>query len=337
MSVIIELKGMGKTFTTSNGSVTALDDINLQIEKGEIFGIIGLSGAGKSTLVRCINFLEEPTSGSVIFKGKNLGTLSQKDLRASRREMSMIFQQFNLLEQRNVLRNVTFPLELVKTDRKKAEEKAMQLLKIVGLDDRAKAYPSQLSGGQKQRVAIARALASDPEVILCDEATSALDPKTTKQILELLKKINKEMGVTVIVITHEMKVIEAICDKVAIIDSSHIAETGPVSQIFASPKTPIGRRLILGDDSRHDEIHEHLEGARKLRLVFEGSTYGEPIISALSKQCNASVNIVFANLNQVEGRTVGQMVIELPEDSIQQADIISFLKARAVKFEEVKS
>ena len=226
---IIRLEGLGKQFSTANGTVTALEDINLEIKSGEIFGIIGLSGAGKSTLVRCINYLEVPTSGKVIFQDKNLSAMSDKQKRLARQSMGMIFQQFNLLSQRNVLQNICFPMEIAGTGRAEARKRAEELLALVGLEDRAKAYPAQLSGGQKQRVAIARAMATNPRVLLCDEATSALDPNTTKSILQLLKRINREMGVTVIVITHEMAVIEAICDKVAIIDHSHIAEVGKVS------------------------------------------------------------------------------------------------------------
>ena len=328
---IIELRELGKTFQTKNGSVTALDDINLSIRKGEIFGIIGLSGAGKSTLVRCINYLEVPTAGSVLFMGKSLGALSEAELRAARRQMSMIFQQFNLLAQRNVLRNITFPLELIGTDKTKAKEKAMQLLKLVGLEDRAKAYPSQLSGGQKQRVAIARALATDPKVLLCDEATSALDPNTTKQILALLKRINAEMGVTVIVITHEMAVIEAICDRVAIIDSSHIAESGPVAKIFSEPKTEIGRKLILGD-----AVGNVAFNGKKLRLIFDGLASKKPIISELVMACKTPVNIAFANTKDIDGVAYGQMVIELPEDETEQLRVVNFLKANQVKYEEVR-
>ena len=331
MENMIELRSLGKTFRTQSGMVTALDDINLEIYKGEIFGIIGLSGAGKSTLVRCINYLEVPTSGSVIFQGRNLGTLSEQDLRAARREMGMIFQQFNLLAQRNVLRNVTFPLELTGTPKNEAKDRAIELLRLVGLEDRIKAYPAQLSGGQKQRVAIARALATNPKVLLCDEATSALDPNTTKQILELLRRINQEMGVTVIVITHEMAVIEAICDRVAIIDQSHIAEEGPVSRIFSEPKTKIGRQLILGDASRAVTF-----GGRKLRLVFDGHLATEPIISDLVMACKTPINIVFANTKQLDGKALGQMVIELPADETEQNRVLHFLKANHVVYEEVQ-
>ena len=230
---IICLEGLGKQFQTTNGTVTALDDINLEILQGEIFGIIGLSGAGKSTLVRCINYLETPTAGRVIFEGQNLSMMKEAEIRKARQSMGMIFQQFNLLAQRNVLQNVCFPMEIAGVPKAEAKKRAAELLKLVGLEERMKAYPAQLSGGQKQRVAIARAMSTNPKVLLCDEATSALDPNTTKSILELLKKINRERGITVIVITHEMAVIESICDRVAIIDHSHIAESGKVSEIFS--------------------------------------------------------------------------------------------------------
>ncbi|WP_029200240.1 methionine ABC transporter ATP-binding protein [Oribacterium sp. NK2B42] len=335
--VIIQLVNMGKVFHTSSGDVVALDDINLDIKEGSIQGIIGLSGAGKSTLVRCINYLEIPTSGKVIFEGKSLGDLSDREVREARRNMGMIFQQFNLLDQRNLLDNVTFPLEIAGTDRKKARERAMELLKLVGLEDRVKNYPAQLSGGQKQRVAIARALATNPKVLLCDEATSALDPKTTTQILELLKQINQEMGVTVIVITHQMSVIEAICDSVAIIDHSHIAESGPVAEVFSNPKTEIGRRLILGDGNA-DSVKPVDFGAdtnRKIRIVFDGHSAHQPIISDLVLTCKVPVNILLANTKEVEGQAVGQMVVELPGEEEDADKLLHYLKDNSIKFEEV--
>ena len=335
--VIIQLVNMGKAFHTSSGDVVALDDINLDIKEGSIQGIIGLSGAGKSTLVRCINYLEIPTSGKVIFEGKSLGDLSEKEVREARRNMGMIFQQFNLLDQRNLLDNVTFPLEIAGTDRKKARERAMELLKLVGLEDRVKNYPAQLSGGQKQRVAIARALATNPKVLLCDEATSALDPKTTTQILELLKQINQEMGVTVIVITHQMSVIEAICDSVAIIDHSHIAESGPVAEVFSNPKTEIGRRLILGDGNADSvkPVDFGVDSNRKIRIVFDGHSAHQPIISDLVLTCKVPVNILFANTKEVEGQAVGQMVVELPGEEEDAEKILHYLKDNSIKFEEV--
>lgn len=335
---IIQLVNMGKTFHTSSGDVVALDDINLDILEGTIQGIIGLSGAGKSTLVRCINYLEVPTSGRVLFENKSLGDMSDKEIRQARRKMGMIFQQFNLLDQRNLLRNVTFPLEIAGVEKKKATERAMELLKLVGLEDRVKNYPSQLSGGQKQRVAIARALATNPRVLLCDEATSALDPKTTTQILALLKKINQEMGVTVIVITHQMSVIEAICDNVAIIDHSHIAESGPVSEVFNHPKTEIGRRLILGDGNANaiQPVNFGASQNPKIRITFDGQNAHAPIISDMILNCHAPVNILFANTKEVEGEALGQMVVELPDNPEEAERILQYLKTKQIRFEEVK-
>lgn len=241
---IIQLKNLEKKFHNNKSTVTALEQINLEIQEGEIFGIIGLSGAGKSTLVRCINMLETPTAGSVIFEGQDLTTLRPKELAKARQSMGMIFQQFNLLMQRNALDNVCFPLELSGVSKAEARKRATELLETVGLSDKAKSYPSQLSGGQKQRVAIARALATNPKILLCDEATSALDPNTTRSILSLLKDINARFGITIIVITHEMSVIQDICTKVAIIDNSRIAETGEVREIFTNPKSEIAKQLI---------------------------------------------------------------------------------------------
>ena len=330
---IIRLEGLGKQFSTANGTVTALEDINLEIKSGEIFGIIGLSGAGKSTLVRCINYLEVPTSGKVIFQDKNLSAMSDKQKRLARQSMGMIFQQFNLLSQRNVLQNICFPMEIAGTGRAEARKRAEELLALVGLGDRAKAYPAQLSGGQKQRVAIARAMATNPRVLLCDEATSALDPNTTKSILQLLKRINREMGVTVIVITHEMAVIEAICDKVAIIDHSHIAEVGKVSDIFSGPKSEIGRQLILGE-AGHTAVNFGKSG--QIRIIFDGRESSEPIISNMVLACKVPVNIMHADTRDIEGKAMGQMLIQLPEDEADANRIRNYLKTTRVTFEEVR-
>lgn len=330
---IIRLEGLGKQFSTANGTVTALEDINLEIKSGEIFGIIGLSGAGKSTLVRCINYLEVPTSGKVIFQDKNLSAMSDKQKRLARQSMGMIFQQFNLLSQRNVLQNICFPMEIAGTGRAEARKRAEELLALVGLEDRAKAYPAQLSGGQKQRVAIARAMATNPRVLLCDEATSALDPNTTKSILQLLKRINREMGVTVIVITHEMAVIEAICDKVAIIDHSHIAEVGKVSDIFSGPKSEIGRQLILGE-AGHTAVNFGKSG--QIRIIFDGRESSEPIISNMMLACKVPVNIMHADTRDIEGKAMGQMLIQLPEDEADANRIRNYLKTTRVTFEEVR-
>lgn len=331
---IIRLVGLGKYFDTSNGPIKALDDINLSIGRGEIYGIIGLSGAGKSTLVRCINYLELPTSGDVFFENKSLSNMKPKEQRLARQSMGMIFQQFNLLEQRNVLQNVCFPLEIAKKPKKEARERAMELLEIVGLQDRANAYPAQLSGGQKQRVAIARALATNPKILLCDEATSALDPNTTKSILDLLREINKTMGVTVVVITHEMAVIEAICDRVAIIDQSHIAEEGSVVQIFSNPKSKIGRQLILGDAA--DQVIR-FRNSRQIRISFDGRSSFEPVLANLILTCKVPVNIIHAETRDINGTAMGQMVIQLPENETDQGRVLNYLNTSQIPYEEVKS
>lgn len=328
---IIRIQNLGKTFKTAAGEVKALDNINLDICQGEIFGIIGLSGAGKSTLVRCINYLEVPTEGDVFFEGERLAGMTGAQQRKTRQSMGMIFQQFNLLAQRNVIRNVCFPLELAGVQKKEARERAMELLKTVGLEDKAKSYPAQLSGGQKQRVAIARALATNPKVILCDEATSALDPNTTKSILSLLKEINRTMGVTVIVITHEMAVIEAICDRVAIIDSSHIAEVGTVSEIFSEPKSRIGRQLILGDAVERVDFGN----ARQIRITFDGRESTEPVISNLVLACKVPINIMYAATKDIGGTAMGQMIVQLPEGEADAARVIHYLQTVKIPFEEV--
>ena len=328
---IIQISHLGKEFQTTEGTVRALNDVSLEIYQGEVFGIIGLSGAGKSTLVRCVNYLEVPTEGDVIFEGRPLGDMSPGELRKARQSMGMIFQQFNLLSQRNVLRNVCFPLELVGIPKAEARARAMELLKTVGLEDRAGAYPAQLSGGQKQRVAIARALATNPKVILCDEATSALDPNTTKSILGLLKEINRTMGVTIIVITHEMAVIEAICDRVAIIDQSRIAESGKVSEIFSEPKSRIGRQLILGDAARQVKFG----GSRQIRVIFDGRESAEPVISNLVLACKVPVNIMYAQTRDVGGTAMGQMILQLPEDETEASRALHYLETVKIPYEEV--
>lgn len=330
---IICLEGLGKQFQTTNGTVTALDDINLEILQGEIFGIIGLSGAGKSTLVRCINYLETPTAGRVIFEGQNLSMMKESEIRKARQSMGMIFQQFNLLAQRNVLQNVCFPMEIAGVPKAEAKKRAAELLKLVGLEERMKAYPAQLSGGQKQRVAIARAMSTNPKVLLCDEATSALDPNTTKSILELLKKINRELGITVIVITHEMAVIESICDRVAIIDHSHIAESGKVSEIFSGPKSEIGRQLILGETAGQKTSFAR---ARQIRVIFNGQESSEPIISNMVLACKVPVNILLADTHDIGGKAMGQMLLQLPEDEADAGRICNYLKTVGVTYEEVR-
>ncbi len=327
---MIELKNLCKTYSSAAGNVEALRDINLSIQDGEIFGIIGLSGAGKSTLVRCINLLERPTSGAVIIDGQDITRLSRPELLKTRRSISMIFQGFNLLEQRSVLHNVTFPLEIAGVKRQAARDKALELLKVVGLEEKRDAYPSQLSGGQKQRVAIARALASDPRYLLCDEATSALDPNTTRSILELLRSINKNLGVTIIVITHEMKVIDQICDRVAVIDQSRIAEEGRVSDVFTNPQSEIARELILPQDRAALDT----TGGKKLRLIFDGMHTQEPFISRMTLDCQAPVNIIFADTKEFEGTIYGHMIVELPSDENQAAKIVTWLKNSPITWKE---
>ncbi len=332
---IIELKNIVKTFPSEKvgEGVHAVRDVSLAIEEGDIFGIIGYSGAGKSTLVRCINLLEKPTSGEVIVEGKNITGYSEVELRAVRRRMGMIFQHFNLLNSANVFENVAAPLKNQgKLSGKEIKERVEEMLRLTGLEDKERAYPSQLSGGQKQRVAIARALVGRPKILLCDEATSALDPKTTEQILSLLKKINREMGVTIIIITHQMSVIESICDEVAIIDHSHIAECGPVKEVFQSPKTEIGKRLILGEG----EKEAFFGSGRRFRIVFDGRKAHEPILSELILALHTPVNILFANTKEVDGMAVGQMVIELPENIEDILHVTEFMKERGIAFEEVR-
>ena len=327
---MIELKHLGKIYSSASGSVEALKDVNLTIADGEIFGIIGLSGAGKSTLVRCINLLERPTSGEVLVDGQNIMTLSQKELLQVRRQIGMIFQGFNLLEQRTVLRNICFPLEISGTPKAEAKKRAEELLRVVGLSDKAASYPSQLSGGQKQRVAIARALATNPRYLLCDEATSALDPNTTRSILELLREINKTLGVTIIVITHEMKVIDAICHRVAVIDRSHIAEEGPVSEVFVNPQSAIAQELILQKDRRAPEVFS----GQRIRIVFDDKTANKPVISDLILACQAPVNIIFADTREVGGIVYGHMIVQLPQDERQRDKITAWLHANNITFKE---
>ena len=331
---IIQIEHLSKTFGSGDGQVAALKDVNLSVRQGEIFGIIGLSGAGKSTLVRCINLLERPDEGQVLFHGKDLMSLSPKELREERRIISMIFQSFNLLDQRTALDNICFPMELAGTSKKEARKRAQALLETVGLPDKADAYPVQLSGGQKQRIAIARALASDPEVLLCDEATSALDPQTTDSILKLLQQINKERGITVIIITHQMSVIEQICHRVAILDAGEVAEIGEVEAVFSNPQTAAGRRLVSPD-----------VGALPLsawegpvaRIAFNGNASEEPIIASLAVDLGIKVSILGADTRNVDGKAFGTMLISLPEDSESHQAVMNYLNSLpGVTAEEVQ-
>ena len=310
---MIEIKNLSKVFQTSDGKVDALKNISLTIEDGDIYGIIGMSGAGKSTLVRCINMLERPTEGSVLIDKKNIGELSAKELRSIRREITMIFQGFNLLMQKTCLKNIMFPLKLAGVKTEEAKKKALELLEIVGLPDKANAYPAQLSGGQQQRIAIARALATQPKVLLCDEATSALDPKTTHSILELIRDINTRLGITVIVITHQMSVVEEICNKVAILDNGEVAEEGEVSTVFAHPKSEAARRLVMPDNTK--DFLPGLTGDHVLRVVFNGAlAAGSPLITQMAIDKGIAANILYASTRCIGDKVYGNMLLGLPSD-----------------------
>lgn len=327
---MIRFEKVSKTFATAAGEIHALSEIDLNIEKGCIFGVIGSSGAGKSTLVRCMNLLERPTSGKVFFDDVELTALPVAKLRQMRRKISMIFQQFNLLEQRDALGNVCYPLEISGVSKKEAREKAKKLLELVGLEDRIHSFPAQLSGGQKQRVAIARALATDPDVLLCDEATSALDPGTTRAILDLLKSINEKLGVTIVVITHEMKVVEQICDKVAVIHDGKVIETGEVKDIFLKPQSKITKHLLFPQKEDIESSSEH----RVFRLSFDGQSSNEPVIANLVLECQAKINILGASTEDVGGKAYGQMLIAIPEDEMKIARVKNYLDEIGVYVEE---
>ncbi|MGL4606152.1 MAG: methionine ABC transporter ATP-binding protein [Eubacteriaceae bacterium] len=327
---IIEIKNLGKTFESKNGKVKALEEINLKINQGDIYGIIGMSGAGKSTLVRCINLLEKPTTGSVFIDGQDIATLSKKELGKKRYSIGMIFQQFNLLMQRTAEKNILFPLEIAGVDKTEAKKRAKELLTLVGLPDKANAYPSQLSGGQKQRVAIARALANNPKILLCDEATSALDPSTTRSILKLLKEINEKLGITIVIITHEMAVVEEICSHVAIIDNSKIAENAGVEELFRNPKTEIARRMILPEGNEGPVVM----GKNCYRIVFDGNSSSDSVIAKMVLETKTLVNIIHADMKNIDGVTYGQMVVQFPEDDLCISKAIHYLKAHQITVED---
>lgn len=334
---MIELKGLTKEYENSSGKFKALDNVTIRIGDKDIYGIIGMSGAGKSTLVKCINTLEHPTSGEILVDGVNIHRLDPNGLRKYLRSISMIFQGFNLLMQRTALENVCFPMELSGTKKAHAVKKAKELLSLVGLEDKATSYPSQLSGGQKQRVAIARALATNPKILLLDEATSALDPKSTNDILKLIKTIHTKFNITIIVITHQMNVLEAICNKVSILDSGRVVESGTVSEIFSSPKTEIAKSLVFPEG-----ITESLpvpQGETHLRLVFKGEVLtNTPVISHLAMETGIAFNILSANTKTIEGRAVGNMLLGIngTKDDVKRA--INFIEAQGdVIVQEVKS
>lgn len=347
---IIEVSHLYKTFEQKGNTVEALKDISLQIEAGDIYGIIGMSGAGKSTLVRCLNYLEQPTSGEVFVEGRGLGTLSEKELRAQRGDIAMIFQHFNLLMQKNVIDNICFPLLIQGQRKEEARARAYELLQTVGLEEKAKAYPAQLSGGQKQRVAIARALASNPKILLCDEATSALDPQTTASILALLKEINRKFGITIVIITHQMSVIREICSHVAIVEQGELVEQGLVEDIFNHPKSKAARELILKDRpegswesdsptatewSGEERQLERVAGDKKLRIVFSENSAFEPVIGNMVLKFGTPVNILRADTKNVGGYAKGEMILGLPADASLQYEMEQYLIEKGLEIEEV--
>lgn len=322
---MIEIQHLTKTFDTADGKLDALKDVSLKIGDGEIYGIIGMSGAGKSTLVRCINMLERPTDGKVIIDGVDVGKLSDSELRKERRQITMIFQGFNLLMQRTCLKNVCFPMELAGMKKSEAKARAKELLEIVGLGDKLKSYPVQLSGGQQQRVAIARALATHPKILLCDEATSALDPQTTQSILSLIRDIHDKLGITVIVITHQMSVVEQICTKVAILNNGTVVEEGAVSDVFSAPKSDAAKALVY-PDGNFDTIdcsNEHI-----VRVVFNGAgATGTPLIAKMAIEQNIAASILSASTRSIGDKAYGNMLLGIPGDENELKKAINYLQS----------
>ena len=322
---MIEIQNLTKTFTTSGGTVEALKHINLTIPDGEIYGIIGMSGAGKSTLVRSINMLERPTDGKIIIDGRDMASLSEAELREERRSITMIFQGFNLLMQRTCQRNVCFPLELAGVKRADAMKRAAELLELVGLGDKLKSYPSQLSGGQQQRVAIARALATKPKILLCDEATSALDPQSTQSILSLIRDIHDRLGITVIVITHQMSVVEQICTRVAILDGGEVAEEGKVSEVFAAPQSKAAKRLVYPDGYEQPVVK--FDEGRMLRVVFNGAKATKtPLIAQMAIDCGITASILGASTKGIGEKAYGNMLLGIPGSEAELARAMDYLR-----------
>ena len=321
---MIELRNLSKLFTTTDGPVDALRHINLTINDGDIYGIIGMSGAGKSTLVRCINMLERPSEGTVLMDGVDLGTLGKKEIQKVRRRITMIFQSFNLLMQRTCLENIMLPLRLAHVSAAQAKAKAMELLETVDLPNKANAYPAQLSGGQQQRIAIARALATEPDVLLCDEATSALDPKTTHSILELIREINRKMHITVIVITHQMSVVQEICNRVAILENGEVVEEGDVSEVFSNPRTDATRSLIYPEMA--EGVMLFSKGGQRLRVIFNGAI-SEPLIAKMAMECGIAASIIGASTRSVGDRAYGYMLLDIPGGPEELAKSIKFLNS----------
>ena len=334
---MIQIQHLTKRFAAAGATVVALNDINLEIQDGDIYGIIGMSGAGKSTLVRCINMLERPDEGKVIVNGREMMQLSPAELRDARREITMIFQQFNLLMQRTCLKNICFPMELAGVKKADAEKRARELLEMVGLPDKANAYPAQLSGGQKQRIAIARALATNPKVLLCDEATSALDPNTTHSILTLIKDINRKLGITVVVITHQMSVVEEICDHVAILDGGVVVELGEVKEIFANPRTAAARRLVAPNGgSAARDLSSFAPDDHVVRVTFNGSSAAKPLVASLAAEKGILVSVLSADTRDLSGQCYGSMLLKLPKDTEEAKQAAAYMRSQpGVTVEEV--
>ena len=324
---MIKISNLVKIYEKGDSKVKAIDGINLHVEKGDIYGIIGLSGAGKSSLVQCINRIEEPTSGSIVVSGSDVLSLGKEELRKARQNIGMIFQNFNLLTSRSVYENVAFPLRLRKLDENEIESRVMTLLEKVELSDKAKSYPNSLSGGQKQRVGIARALATSPDVLLCDEATSALDPKTTRQILELLKSLNEELGVTLVIITHEMEVIKAICNRVAILADGKVIEEGHTASLFSKVPTSETKAFLGGI-----ETPDFLEViGKRLHLIFSGESAHEPIISRFIKEYPYEVNILSGSVESIQRQVVGKLLIEVAYPNGEElSEIVKFFEKNNV-------
>ncbi|BAU28701.1 D-methionine transport system ATP-binding protein [Aneurinibacillus soli] len=338
---MISIRNVVKTYGSGDTAVHAIKNATIEIEKGEIFGVIGFSGAGKSSLIRCVNLLERPTSGSVVINGTDLTKLSQDQLRQARRKIGMIFQHFNLLSSSTVFENVAAPLRLNKTPKEVIRKKVTELLELVGLAHRAQAYPSQLSGGQKQRVAIARALANDPEILLCDEATSALDPQTTESILDLLLDINKKYNLTIMLITHEMHVVKKICDRVAVMEEGGVVETGTVLDIFSRPQQMTTKNFIrsIFDDQLPegllDRVH-HVPGSRLVRLTFIGESTGHPVLAELTEKFQLKPNILFGHITQIKDTPFGYLVIAINGDSTVLDKAVDYVKQQGIGAEVIE-
>ncbi|NQD67852.1 methionine ABC transporter ATP-binding protein [Bacillus haikouensis] len=330
---MIRVQNVTKVFETKDGPFTALKNVSFQVEKGEIYGVIGFSGAGKSTLVRCLNYLEKPTSGEILIEDRSLKEQSAADLRKERHRIGMIFQHFNLFQSRTVSGNIAYPLKLAKWPKEKIEQRVKELLAFVGLEDKAKHYPDELSGGQKQRVGIARALATSPSILLCDEATSALDPQTTESILNLLKRINAEYGITIVMITHEMQVIREICDKVAVMENGEIVEEGSVFDIFSNPQTPTTKNFVksvMNDQlpaSVLDKLNDSKHG-RICRLIFKGDSTGSPILSETAKAFSAHINVLFGQITELQGKPFGNLIVQIIGSEKETAEILQYWQKR---------